>query len=121
MIGALQFWVEMAGDGVFPAEINDLMGPEGKQMIIRKFDKNGPAKDKYLQAVGLMNRIAQGTMFAVKLKLAGTWHYAGRGVKFGAAETPILWYQPEGSKTYRVIYGDLRGEDVAAENLPVVP
>jgi hypothetical protein len=31
---------------------------------------------------------------------------------------PIFWYHPEGSEIYRVIYGDLRVEDVAPEDLP---
>jgi hypothetical protein len=45
-------------------------------------------------------------------------HYAGNGVKLGDAETAIFWYLPEGSETYRVIYGDLSVKDVTPENLP---
>ncbi len=48
----------------------------------------------------------------------GQWHYAGQGVKLGDASKAIFWYQPQESETWRVIYGDLRAEDVAAENLP---
>ncbi len=40
-----------------------------------------------------------------------TWHYAGAGVRLGDADTPIFWYRPEGSNTYRVIYGNLRVAD----------
>jgi hypothetical protein len=57
-------------------------------------------------------------LFIRFFKGQGEWHYAGNGVKFGDAETAIFWYQPEGSETYRVIYGDLSVKDVAAENLP---
>ena len=46
------------------------------------------------------------------------WHYAGTGVKLGDAETAILWYRPQGSHTYHVIYGDLSIADVAPEDLP---
>ncbi len=46
------------------------------------------------------------------------FHYAGGGVKLGDADKPIAWWLPKGSETYRVIYGDLRVEDVSAENLP---
>ena len=45
-------------------------------------------------------------------------HYVGDGVRLGEAETVILWYRPEGTSSYRVVYGDLRVEDVAPENLP---
>ena len=44
--------------------------------------------------------------------------YIGEGVKLGDTNTPVVWWQPEGSETYRVIYGDLSVEDVAPENLP---
>lgn len=48
----------------------------------------------------------------------GEWTYQGQGVTLGDAQTPIFWYRPKDSETYRVIYGDLRVEDVAPENLP---
>jgi hypothetical protein len=47
------------------------------------------------------------------------WHYAGKGVKIGDAETPIFWCRPQGSKTYRTIYGDLSVKDVKPGNLPM--
>jgi hypothetical protein len=34
-------------------------------------------------------------------------HYAGKGVKRGAADRPIFWYRPKDTKKYRVIYADL--------------
>ena len=37
----------------------------------------------------------------------GEWTYRGKGVQLGETETPIFWYRPEKSETYRVIYGDL--------------
>ncbi len=46
------------------------------------------------------------------------WTYRGNGVRLGETETPIFWYRPEDSETYRVIYGDLHVEDVYPENLP---
>jgi hypothetical protein len=38
-------------------------------------------------------------------------HYVGKGVSFGAADTPIFWYRPNGAKKYRVIYADLSVRD----------
>jgi hypothetical protein len=46
------------------------------------------------------------------------WQYLGKGVKFGDANTAILWFRPKGSQTYRVIFGDLSANDVRPENLP---
>ena len=57
-------------------------------------------------------------LFTRFFKGEGKWYYRGKGVKLGEADKAIFWYRPKGSKTYRVIYGDLRVEDVAPENLP---
>jgi len=51
----------------------------------------------------------------------GEWTYRGQGVMLGDAQTPIFWYRPKDSVTYRVIYGDLHVEDVAPEDLPEPP
>ncbi len=48
----------------------------------------------------------------------GEMTYRCKGVRLGETETPIFWYKPEKSETYRVIYGDLHVEDVSPENLP---
>jgi hypothetical protein len=57
-------------------------------------------------------------LFLRFFKGEGKWYYRGRGVTLGAVETPIFWYRPKGSETYRVIYGDLHVEDAAPEDLP---
>ncbi len=62
-------------------------------------------------------KLSRHLLFIRFFKGQGQWHYAGSGVKLGDAETAIFWYRPEGSETYRVIYGDLRVEDVEPENL----
>jgi len=63
--------------------------------------------------------LGRGFVFFQQLGPNGVdWHYAGSGVKLGEADKAIFWYQPKGSQTYRVIYGDLSVKDVAPENLP---
>jgi hypothetical protein len=57
-------------------------------------------------------------MFVMKLPAESNWRYAGENVKYGDVQTPIFRYRPEGSQTYRVIYGDLSVKDVAPEDLP---
>lgn len=67
-------------------------------------------------------RIARGLgLFVQQLPADSDWHYAGKDVKFGDANAPIFWYRPEGSKTYRVIYGDLSVRDVSIDQLPPTP
>ena len=46
------------------------------------------------------------------------WHYAGKGVKLGAADRPIFWYKPAESENYQVIYADLSTKEVAPVDLP---
>ena len=41
--------------------------------------------------------------------------YLGKGVKLGAASTPILVCRLKLTGKYRVVYGDLRIEDVSDE------
>jgi hypothetical protein len=48
----------------------------------------------------------------------GEWTYRGKGVRLGETGTPIFWYRPEKSETYRVIYGDLHVENVSPDSLP---
>jgi len=57
---------------------------------------------------GLIGRMPKGT----------EWHYAGKGVKIGDADTAIFWYRLENAENYRVIYGDLNIKDVTPEGLP---
>jgi hypothetical protein len=60
-----------------------------------------------------------GIFFANGLPPEADAHYAGKGVKFGAADKPIFWYRPKDSKKYRVIYADLSVREAeAAPNVP---
>lgn len=49
----------------------------------------------------------------------GTWKYLGQGVELGDKSRIVCWYQPKGSRTYRVVYGDLSVNDVAVDDLPL--
>jgi len=42
------------------------------------------------------------------------WGYGGKGVTLGDETAPVFWYRPEGSKKYRVVYGDLHVADADA-------
>jgi hypothetical protein len=49
----------------------------------------------------------------------GSWKYLGKGVKLGDKDRIVCWYRPKGSRTYRVVRGDLSVQDVAPEELPL--
>jgi hypothetical protein len=59
----------------------------------------------------LQQRVDRGLQFANGLPPSADAHYVGKGVSFGAADTPIFWYRPKDSKNYRVIYADLSVRD----------
>jgi hypothetical protein len=114
-IEALRIWAEIIEDGQFPDSINleDIVkiGPK----IEQAFKQANLTKQ---QGTEIAMRWGQGLVFIRFFKGQGKWHYAGKGVKFGDGDTPVFWYQPKDSETWRVIYGDLSVEDVAPEDLP---
>lgn len=70
-----------------------------------------PVSEKYTKAYWYI-RLLKGEMEV------SDFHYVGKGIKLGDSETPVIWWIPKDSETYRVIYGDLSVADVAPENLP---
>jgi len=114
-VETLRIWAEIIEDGHFPDGIalEDVvkMGPQFEQGMKRA----GLTEE---QQIEVATRWGQGYVFIRFFKGQGEWHYAGQGVKQGDGTKPIFWYQPQDSETWRVIYGDLRVEDVAEANLP---
>ncbi len=70
------------------------------------------------EQIALGQTIQNYLLFTRFFRGEGEWTYQGQGVMLGEAETPIFWYRPKDSETYRVIYGDLHVEEAAVENLP---
>jgi hypothetical protein len=114
-IEGLRIRAQVLGDGLFPESV-----------AVEDYLKEAPAIGKKIGELGLSEKeqgelgmkLAKHLLFIRFFKGEGKWQYEGRGVKLGDANTPIFWYRPKDSKTYRVIYGDLRVEDVTPENLP---
>ncbi len=124
LIQALRLWSGTT-NGKFPSELNiETLGEfiqVLKEKMGLKFEK-GKASDlsnpKLHEFWRIWRRITRGIGFVSKLPSESDLHYAGKDAKFGDPETAIFWYRPEGSETYRVIYGDLSVKDVAPGNLP---
>ncbi len=114
LIESLRVWAKYLRDGTFPPQL--LKQEYIKQIpLFRQKFAGLSIPDAEKEQCG--NYFIQGMMF-IQILNEMEWHYAGAGVKLGDAETAIVWYRPEGSETYRVIYGDLSVKDVAEENLP---
>ncbi len=125
-IQTLRLWSETI-DGKFPSELNmkAVFGEFFPEALTKKTgikfekDKTPDLSDpKFKEFMEILAKINRGIMFAHTLPEDADWHYTGKDVEFGDAETAIFWYRPEGSETYRVIYGDLSVKDVAPDNLP---
>jgi len=114
-VEGLRILAEVFGDGYFP---------EG--VAVEDYLKQAPAIMKKCEEMGLSEqqqaelglKLQNYLLFIRFFKGEGKWHYAGSGVKLGDASKAIFWYQPKGSETWRVVYGDLSVKDVTPENLP---
>ena len=111
LVGSLRVWATVLLDNRFPDELSTAAYMAQVPNLEKKIGAlDIPEKEKEQMGVNFI----QGMIFlqTFELRHEGPWHYAGKGVKFGAADTPVLWYRPAGSQTYRVIYGDLSVEDI---------
>jgi outer membrane lipoprotein-sorting protein len=114
-VESLRIWAEIIGDGTFPEAIGTESAMKQMPLLVQKVAAMQVSEEKGTE-IGMS--FAKGMLFHQTLEGQGQWTYAGAGVKLGDADTAIFWYQPQGSATHRVIYGDLSVRDVATENLP---
>lgn len=114
-VEGLRILIAFAGDGRFPdsVAVEDFM--KLVPALREKRDRLGMSgEERTAQGIELQKYLA----FMASVQAQGSWQYRGAGVALGAAETPIFWYQPKGSATYRVIYADLSVHDLPPEELP---
>ncbi len=109
MVALFRCWTDASG-GAFPDSLDPLsLAKEAEQSF------PDPSKDKQLEI----------TMVVTRAFMIITAHpearYVGKGCSLGDAESPIFWYQPEPDGAYQMVYGDLRVEEIAEEDLPDAP
>lgn len=115
-IESLRIWAEVLQEGVFSEAIGTEATMKQMPVLIEKLKQMDISEE---EGTKMGMKVGLGMMFHQMLDTGGVdWHYAGAGVKLGDVSKAIFWYQPKGSATYRVIYGDLSVKDVAPENLP---
>lgn len=115
-VESLRIWAEFMLDGRFPETIGveDLL--KIAPLLGEKLSQSNLSEEQGIRTGVAFGR---GMMFFQRIVEEGcNWHYAGDGVKLGEADKAIFWYQPKGSETYRMIYGDLSAKDVRADELP---
>ena len=111
-------WAEHM-DGNLPSVLDMNAPVEFVKHQRKKMKEEGiePTEKAALELQKTIMKMSRGGMFVQALPSESDWHYVGKEVKFGDAEKPIFWYKPEGSETYRVIYGDLSIREVSAEEI----
>jgi outer membrane lipoprotein-sorting protein len=115
LVESLRIWAEIILDGAFPDAIGTDHFIKQAAVLGSKLASLGHPLSEMEQ---LVSKYTKGMIFLRKFEFGGKWGYAGKGVKLGDADKIILWYQPQGSNTYRAIYGDLKVAEVAEEDLP---
>ena len=119
LIETFRLWAEHT-DGRLPSSV-DMNAPMAFVMAQQtKLMQSGqePSQETMLQMQQTIMDMGRGITFVQQLPAESDWHYAGKNVTFGDAETPIFWYRPGGAETYRVIYGDLSIDEVPASERP---
>ena len=114
LVEFLQIYAEIILGGVFPKDLSPQVWTDDVKKNRNKFAQL--SEEQNLKGPPL--NFARGWVFFRLLKPENDWHYVGNGVTFGDAESPVCWYRPTDSETYRVIYGDLSIKDIAPEDLP---
>lgn len=114
-VESLRIWAEIIGDGTFPNAIGSESAMRDMPVLVQKVAATQVSEQKGTE-IGMS--FARGMLFHQMLESQSKWNYTGAGVKLGDAATAVFWYQPQGSDTYRVIYGDLTVKDVPEADLP---
>ena len=114
-IEGLRIWAELLGDNTFPDDVSIEYYIKQAQVLEKRASELDISGEEKLQ---LGMKLQRHLLFIRFFKGEGKWHYAGKGVTLGDAETAIFWYRPKDSQVYRVIYGDLTVKEASPEDLP---
>ena len=118
LIETLREYSRLSG-GPFPTSLDQFTLT---QLIYLEFTSDRMQKPGAKQQLAeTQAKLQPGLAFRVHLPPEADAHYAGTGVSLGTPDTPIFWYRPKDSATYRVIYADLSVRDVETPpSMPVV-
>jgi outer membrane lipoprotein-sorting protein len=122
LVETLRRYAQLRG-GALPDQL-DVMA--FTKLFQEDWAKSHPIKDRppndeerQEQLNGIL-KFVRGLSFAFEqLPREADAHYAGKGVKVGAADTPVFWYRAGDAKKYRIIDADLSARE--ADAAPSVP
>lgn len=123
LIDFLRLWAssDKFGKGSFPPSLNamELVKVIKKIPLDQQPPDKRTASDEQKKRIKESQEILQkGLMFPLYMKPENDWNYAGEGIKFGDNTQPVCWWKPDGSKTYRVVVGDLSVIDLDLSGAP---
>jgi hypothetical protein len=108
------------GQHTFPDTVDARAGHELLQIRKSKLGNRVTLTEKQRQEMlEFAEKLSRGPLFVAGLRTGANAHYAGKGVKVAATDTPIFWYRPEGKEKYRVIRTDL--SVVELDSPPQIP
>jgi len=112
LINFLRIWTSLNQEKLFPPTLNDI------SELIKAEEKLDSNLDRALKKDENMKRSCfRGFTFVLEMKRENEWHYKGKDVKLGSSDVPICWWKPDGSQTYRIIYGDLQIRNITSKEL----
>jgi outer membrane lipoprotein-sorting protein len=119
LVNLFRTWAEHM-DGNLPSDFEQNVITEFVRYQRKKMKDKGqePSEEDVMGLQKIIQKINRGGMFVQSLPAESNWCYVGADVKFGDSEKAVFWYKPEGSETFRVIYGDLHIENIAQDELP---
>ena len=119
LAGLLELWAQVRG-GAFPDAIETgLFSTDIRTYAKKVKDRGDLSKENKLLLAKLGKTDPQRLVSVLMLMQSNeTFHYQGKGVKFGDKDTAILWYKPEGKDKYVVMFGDLHVERMPKKDLP---
>jgi len=108
------------GQHTFPDTVDARAGLALQQVRRLKLGNRVEPNEEQRQAMlGFAEKVRRGPRFVAGLGTGADAHYAGKGVKVAATDTPIFWYRPEGRQKYRVIRADLTVVEI--DSPPQIP
>ena len=113
VVPVLKFYAQHS-DGHFPKDLNNWAD------FIKKLFPAGSTTAP-VDTQGIMSNVGAITALLSEYQKGKTYDYLPNNGKLGDSDKVIFWYQPEDSKTYKAIYGDMHIAEVTADKLPTLP
>jgi outer membrane lipoprotein-sorting protein len=119
LTSVLELWTQIRG-GAFPDTIKSGLISTDIRTYVQKIENTGDRSKESQLLLAKVGKMDPQRLISVMMLMQSnkTFHYQGKGVKFGDKDTAILWYKPEDKDKYVVMFGDLHVEQMSKTDLP---